>query len=458
MRCSCGRGHGNSLRRLPDLRHHGAAEDAPAAVRTLLSEIHPDMLTRFKSCLAILCSGAALLTAHAQSSQVDTTTTTLPTQVETRTYTTADGRQVTETTTVAKVRQEQVVRQAGPYKAALFISNRAGEQFDAKMMTFEDLVTARVADRGLQVLSREVIADAMRTFDPAVASSPRPADSLDAKLTEQSSALRLAQGLGADYLLIASITSVGAKERALNAYGVNTVTKETTMRVTYKILDGTTGGSITADAIKVMAGTRQTENLAEANDDIFNDLLDQAAVQLADSLSGKIAQRRITPASTPAALVNLTLNVEAADLFVPDVRIDDDHTIRIGESKLSVSPLQVTVEMDGIAVGTAPGTIQVRPGFSKLRLTREGYRPWERTINAVNGQTLTVAMEMTEATFARWKDATAFMNNLKNGAKLTDAEVKVLEGQAQMLRQSGFKVDTKDAPQINIRHNSIFGD
>ena len=43
------------------------------------------------------------------------------------------------------------------------------------------------------------------------------------------------------------------------------------------------------------------------------------------------------------------------------------------------------------------------------------------------------------------------------GARLTDAQVQVLEGQAQMLRQSGFKVDTKDAPQINIRNNSIFG-
>jgi len=45
---------------------------------------------------------------------------------------------------------------------------------------------------------------------------------------------------------------------------------------------------------------------------------------------------------------------------------------------------------------------------------------------------------------------TAFLNALKNGAKLTDAEVEVLKGQAKMLSQSGFKVDTKDAPVTNI--------
>ncbi len=415
------------------------------------------MLTRIPLCLAVLCGCFSGLAAQAQTTQVDTTTTALPAQVETRSYTTEDGKQVTETTTISKVRQELAVKQTGAYKAAIFISNRAGAAFDDKIMALEDLVTAHITDKGMQVLSREAIADAMRSFDPAVASAARPADSLDAKLTEQSSVLRLAQGLNADYLLIASVASVGAKERALNAYGVNTVTKETTMRVTYKILDGNTGGSLTADAIKVSASTRQSENVAETNDDVINELLDEAAVRLADSLGNRIAQRRIAPVSTAAALVELTIDIEAADLYVPDVRIDEEHTIRISESRLKVAPLQVTVEVDGVAVGTAPGTIQLRPGFSKLRLSRDGYRTWERTINAVNGQTLHVSMELNDAAYARWKDATAFMNDLKNGARLTDAQVKVLEGQAQMLRQSGFRVDTKDAPQINIRNNSIFG-
>jgi urease gamma subunit len=415
------------------------------------------MISR-KMILAAIWSVCLPIAAFAQqSTTVETNATTLPAQVQSRTYTTSDGKQVTETTTTSTVRVEQSVKQSGRYRAAIFISNRAGEALDSKIMELEDLVTARITDKGMEVLSREAIADAMRSFDPAVASAKRPADSLDAKLTEQSSALRLAQGLGADYLLIASIASIGSHQRAVNAYGVSTNVNETTMRITYKILDGNTGGSITADAIKVSANTRQTENMSETNDDLPNQLLDEASVKLADSLGERIAQRKITPVSTAAALAAITIEIEAADTFVPDVRIDDDHTIRIGETRLKVAPLQVTVEVDGVAVGTAPGTINVRPGFSKLRLSREGYQPWERTINAVNGQRLHVAMQMTEAGLARWAEATAFMNNLKNQAKLTDAEVKVLEGQAQMLRQSGFKVDTKDAPQIKITHNSIFG-
>jgi hypothetical protein len=53
-------------------------------------------------------------------------------------------------------------------------------------------------------------------------------------------------------------------------------------------------------------------------------------------------------------------------------------------------------------------------------------------------------MKMSAEGYARFKDATAFINELKNGAKLTDAEVKKIEGEAKMLENSFFKVDTKE--------------
>jgi hypothetical protein len=136
--------------------------------------------------------------------------------------------------------------------------------------------------------------------------------------------------------------------------------------------------------------------------------------------------------------------VEAADLFIPDVRIGAENVVTVGESKFKVTPLNATVEVDGVAVGTAPGKITLKPGFSRLRLSREGFQTWERTINAVEGQTLSVALSMTESGLARFRESTAFLNELKNGAKLTDAKVKEIEGQAKALENSFFKVDTKE--------------
>jgi hypothetical protein len=65
---------------------------------------------------------------------------------------------------------------------------------------------------------------------------------------------------------------------------------------------------------------------------------------------------------------------------------------------------------------------------------------------------------MTDAGYARWKDATAFMNDLKNGAKLTDAQVKVLEGRARMLENSGYKVNSTEGVKTLVGNgfNSLF--
>lgn len=389
------------------------------------------------------------IAAAAAGTKVEQSVTTLPTQVQVRTYQ-QDGKTVTERITTSQVKETEV---ASPipqqFRTAIFITNRLGPAMDAQMQTFEDLVTSRVTDLGFQVISKEVAVDSLRKFDPELASSKRPADSLDTKLAEQSSALRLAQGMNADYLLVASLATLGTKERAVNAYGVNAVFTDTTLRVTYKIIDGQTGATITADTEKVVYSSRQTENEVEKSSDTNNELMDQAAEKIAGNLGRKVNQSRITAPTAAAALATMTITTEVADIVVPDVRIEHN-TVTIGSDRYKVGAPNAVVEIDGVAVGTAPGTFQVKPGFSKLRVTREGFKPWERTINGFNGQKLVVALEMSDTGYARWKDATAFLNALQNGAKLTDAQVEVLRGAAKMLGQSGFKVDTKDAPVTNI--------
>ena len=73
-------------------------------------------------------------------------------------------------------------------------------------------------------------------------------------------------------------------------------------------------------------------------------------------------------------------------------------------------------------------------------------------------QLLQISLRMTESERKRWLENAKFFEQLKIGAKLTDAEVKKIEGVAEFFSQSGFrvdrrsttdmKVDTKDAPQI----------
>jgi hypothetical protein len=383
-------------------------------------------------------SGLTLVSAFAQSNvQTQRTVSTPPPTTETRTVL-IDGKPATERVTTTVVRETESTTKT--YKAAIFITNRGGPELDPKISSLEDYITSQVTDLGFNVLTRELVVDSLRKFDPAVASKPRPADGLDAQLTEQSSALRLAQNMGVDYIIQASIAGLSSQENKIDAYGVKMTNQERTLRVTYKIVDASGGGSLTGDTVRVKKTFQQTANSGTDTAGLIDEMLDEAAQQITSGLKVRVAQNRIAAAAPKAAFVSVNISVEAADMMIPDVRIGVENTVSIGESKFKLAPLNASVEVDGVTVGTAPGKVSLRPGFAKLRITREGFKPWERTVNAVEGQTLTVALAMSEDGYARWKDATEFINALKNGAKLTDAQVKVLEGKAKMLSESFSKI------------------
>lgn len=225
-----------------------------------------------------------------------------------------------------------------------------------------------------------------------------------------------------------------------------------------------TGSSASYSGIGTYAANSASANpavyLKPNVSDVVDELLDDVTVQIGEQLRSKLAQKSLDKPTDSADYVTIEINVETADLYVPDVRLGPENTVSIKDGKLAASPLQVTVEVDGVAVGMAPGKVEVKPGFSQLRLSRTGYRDWERTINARDGQTLSVAMEMSDAGIARWAELTSFFNSLVNGAKLTDAKVKEIEARATMLSQSGYKVDIKVVTEegITIENNrSIFG-
>lgn len=340
-------------------------------------------------------------------------------------------------------------------KAAIFTANRADKSFDEKLATFEDFISSHITEKGFSVISREAATDALSSL--LKDSKQTDADQL---LSNNSSTLRLGQLLGVDYLVLASISSYGADKRTVDAYGEKTVNVTHNLRVTYKILDGTTGGTIASETVKASKTIRFSENSREDDGDLINGLLDDASVKVAES----VGKKEIKVVSLSKDQVEFSIACGMQDLAqvpmnIPDVRMVDNNTVFVGKEKLVVEALDVTVELDGVIAGSAPGAFRTSPGLHKLRLTREGFTPWERTMNVVEGQKLKVALQMSDAGYQRWKDNTAFLESVKNGQKLTDAEAEKLRGEAQMLRQSGHKVDVKVDTKEGVKvyqHQSLF--
>ncbi len=321
-----------------------------------------------------------------------------------------------------------------PRKAAIFVENRAGVALDDKVASFEDFLTSRLAGKGFVLISRDAVVLALGK-----------GTALDTLLQNNTTALRLAQNLGADSLIIATIGSLGSEKKTFKDANLETVNVVHTLRVTGRILDAVQGAAWAGDTLKVSKTTRFTANSQTESSDLFNELLDEAALKLAEVLAGKPAA---LPAPGVPTLADFSIACVMQDLAqlpisVPDVRLKPDGTVIVGTNRFEVVPLDVSVELDGTVIGSAPGVFKAAPGLHKIRLTREGFRDWERTINVYPGQQLKVAIQMSEAGYERWKNNQTFLLGLETGKKLTDAVVTVAEGFAQTLRQSGYRVDTR---------------
>jgi hypothetical protein len=340
-------------------------------------------------------------------------------------------------------------------KTAIIVENRAGKQHNDKIPVLEDLITSRIAGEGFSVLSRDVVTRALKEYpipgETKASAEDAPGKQLDSLLENSTTVLRLAQNIGADFILIPSILSCGSEKRTYNGNGVSTVNNIYTMRIAYKLIEGGEGGAVKGGTVVSTKTLRQSDGLQIENTDLFNELLDDAAGQLAEAIiqAGKAVPTTVAKATMVNFSVACTMtDIRDQPITVPNVQVKADNRVAKTDGGIAVQPLDVTVELDGVAIGSAPGSFQARPGLHKIRLSREGFKDWERTINIFAGQKLNVALQMSDEGYARWKDNLSFLQGLENDRKLTDAEVKRIEGIAKFFSESHYRVDTKENVKI----------
>ena len=334
---------------------------------------------------------------------------------------------------------------AAPRLVAIFVENRAGPDLADKTAAFEDLLSARITSAGFSIIARDTATAALGTVTPG-----GPPTSADQLLNDQTSALRLAQSLNADYVLVATLVSYGSDVRAFSGYGVNTLNRIYTLRATYRLCDASRGGSLIGDVVAATDTIPQTANASENNPDELNKLIDQAAATLADSFLQKVNSPQVAVVPAPGQ-VPFAIECSMADIVLPDVVQDPNGQYSIKPLAYTVSPLDVTVELNGLALGSAPGNFTGPAGISKLRLSRQGFKTQDLTVNLSPGFKLRVALQMDDSGYARWQQSIAYLQGLKTDAKITDADAERIRGIAQMFRQSGLRVD--DRSDINITGN-----
>ena len=199
------------------------------------------------------------------------------------------------------------------------------------------------------------------------------------------------------------------------------------------------------DTFRVAKTTQFTANLTTLDTDVINELLDEASQKVTEHIGKRGATIQAASVAKPQ-FVKVTITPRMTDLAnlpitVPKIEIAEDGKPVVRGQHTAAQPMDVNVDLDGVSIGSAPGVFTVPPGLHKLRLSRQGFRDWVRTVNCSDNQLLEVSLQMTEEGYQRWKDNTGFLQKLEKDRKLTEAEVNVMEGLAQLLRQSGFRID-----------------
>lgn len=370
-------------------------------------------------------------------------------------------------------------------KVAIIVENRADASLNDKVAVLEDLIASRIAGKGFSVISRDVTVNALKTYstldvsantksattvkattspdhatanvevgqtDSAKIAATPETTKLDQALSDNTSALRLAQNLGADFILIPSITSYGTEKKSYTGNGIQTLNVTHRLRVSYKLAEANEGGAVRGGTALAEKTTRDSASLQTDSTDTLNELLADAADQLADAIT--TGAKSLPTEVAKATLVSFKIACTMTDprqqpILMSAVSVSADNKVIATNQPVVVQPMDVTVELDGVAIGSAPGDFKGRPGLHKLRLSREGFADWERTVNLYDGQILRVAMQMSADGYAKWKDTTGFLSTLDNNRKLTDAEVKQIEGMAKFLSESHYRVDTKENIHIN---------
>lgn len=321
--------------------------------------------------------------------------------------------------------------------SALFVLNRAGAEYDDKVNVLSDMIAVRLAEKGFSVMDHQEILSRFSAYakgdqaDPTLMAKVRDllgddqvtGESLDS-LIEGQSAKKIASLMGADYLIIATLNSVGEDVRKGVVYGQQMGTKVMTVRVALKVLDGDFGGTV-AGAIVLAQDTEPLQaGVTVMNSDRLNGLLDQCAIDATQLVGAKVGRIKESPVYQ-AARVQVTIDCNVAG---------------------------ATVLIDNVAYGTTPCTISLPKGAATLSLVRQDFRPIQTFISPFAGQSINMNMELSEAGLNRWKSIEAF--KLAQKGRETEIEIareqseadayakrQVAEGEKEFRKNSSVKDD-----------------
>ena len=326
----------------------------------------------------------------------------------------------------------------------------------------EEDIAACLSGQGISTISRADVVNGVARFAGDSANTGDPESQsrvVEEALSDQASATRLAELLGADAIIVASITNYTIANRAFNdpQLGVKSDIRTYTMGVALRVVDGMSGRSLYGGSVDATKSLRRTSELTQELDPI-DDLLQEASQNVCRKVAAAVRQLAPPPGDAAAGETEVAISLVASGLEVPNVIADGDDRFTVGSARLPLSLVGARVYVDGVMSGSAPGTLTMRPGVHRLKIEHPLFSPLEQVVNIRSGapQQLAFSMKLSEEGRRDWEKNIAILEELKDGEVLRESQLISVRAFADFLRNSSINLDTSEVRNLNIGGRSIW--
>ncbi len=175
-------------------------------------------------------------------------------------------------------------------------------------------------------------------------------------------AVQVGKLLGADFLVTGAVLNYGEKTVRFKGYGITTEKIVSELNLNVKILDMNTGNIEYASLLSAQDEVVNTDN---------------------NTTSSDFSERKLLQKALESAVKEISVQMAAKKGVVPE---------KVNVQFYS-TPEGADVEINNVFYGNTPVTLQLSTGLHHVRISRGGYGPWEKTINASEGLVVKAILE-----------------------------------------------------------------
>lgn len=323
-----------------------------------------------------------------------------------------------------------MIEASEPPRIAIFAKNQSTKRYlDDEIDPLRDYITAELAGQGMIILDPKDIVESFNRYK--VTTMEERMGLVDGLFTGGSVA-RVGQIIGADYLALVSLLNADVRSRNVGGRPVSTFGA----RFSVRVFEASQGSSVFGENFHETYPV--TTDVSSADEiTYFHDLVNSAGIKIgAAMISSASKWRSPEPAETRMVSFKVSTTIDALinglenGVRAPNELLDEMRRIVGG----------VTVELDGLAIGSSPGTFKSTPGVHQLRLTRQWIQPWQRPVNIQEGAEFNIGLELSTEGLAKFQSLEGF-------------RAAVAVAYAEAAWRKGIKVNYDTAAWRDVTHN-----